>query len=49
MDGSSHHWFGGKESCLIAAIDDADSDVPYGEFFPAEDTISCMVVLQKII
>ena len=49
MDGSPHHWFGGKISCLIAAIDDADSDVPYGEFFPAEDTISCMVVLQKII
>jgi transposase len=49
MDGSPHRWFGGKLSCLIAAIDDADSDIPYGEFFPAEDTISCMVVLQKII
>lgn len=49
MDGSPHCWFGGKPSCLIAAIDDADGDVPYGEFFPAEDTISCMVVLQKII
>ena len=49
MDGSPHHWFGGKPSCLIAAIDDADGDVPFGEFFPAEDTISCMRVLQKII
>jgi hypothetical protein len=49
MDGSPHHWFGGKPSCLIAAIDDADSDVPFGEFFPAEDTLSCMRVLQKII
>jgi transposase len=49
MDGSPHHWFGGKPSCLIGAIDDADSDVPYAEFFPAEDTVSCMVVLQKII
>jgi hypothetical protein len=49
MDGSPHHWFGEKPSCLIAAIDDADNDVPFGEFFPAEDTISCMVVLQKII
>lgn len=49
MDGSPHRWFGGKPSCLIAAIDDADSDVPYAEFFPAEDTISCMRVLQKII
>lgn len=49
MDGSHHYWFGGKESCLIAAIDDADSDVPFAEFFPAEDTLSCMRVLQKII
>jgi transposase len=49
MDGSPHAWFGGKVSCLIAAIDDADSDVPYGEFFPAEDTISCLEVLRKII
>ncbi len=49
MDGSPHCWFGGKPSCLIAAIDDADGDVAYGEFFPSEDTISCMVVLQKII
>ncbi len=49
MDGSTHHWFGGKESCLIGAIDDADNTVPYAEFFPAEDTISCMTVLQKIV
>lgn len=49
MDGSPHRWFGNKESCLIAAIDDADSEVPYGEFFPSEDTISCMRVLQKIV
>jgi transposase len=49
MDGSPHPWFGGKESCLIAAIDDANSDVPFAEFFPAEDTISCMRVMQKII
>lgn len=49
MDGSPHHWFAGKPSCLIGAIDDADSDVPFAEFFPAEDTISCMRVLQKII
>jgi transposase len=49
MDGSPHAWFGGKESCLIGAIDDADSDVPFAEFFPAEDTISCMRVVQKII
>jgi len=49
MDGSPHAWFGGKQSCLIGAIDDADSDVPFAEFFPAEDTISCMRVLEQII
>lgn len=49
MDGSPHHWFGGRPSCLVGAIDDADSDVPYAEFFPAEDTISCMRVIHKII
>ena len=49
MDGSPHCWFDGKPSCLIAAIDDADSAVPYGEFFASEDTLSCMQVLQKII
>jgi len=49
MDGSPHCWFDGRPSCLIAAIDDATSEVPYGEFFVSEDTISCMRVLQKII
>ncbi len=41
--------FGNKESTLIAAIVDADSNIVYGEFFPSEDTISCMTVLQRII
>ena len=45
MDGSPHHWFGDRPSCLIAAIDDADSDVPFGEFFTAEDTISWYIVV----
>lgn len=49
MDGSPHKWFGNKESCLIAILDDANSEIIYGEFFPAEDTISCMRVLQKAI
>lgn len=49
MDGSPHKWFGQKEATLIAAIDDADSDLAYAEFFPAEDTLSCLTVLQKIV
>ena len=34
---------------MIAAIDDATSDIPYAEYFLSEDTINCMTVLQKII
>ena len=49
MDGSPHKWFGGKDSCLISAIDDASNEVPFAEFFPAEDSLSCMRVLEKII
>lgn len=49
MDGSPHRYNGQDEWCLIAAIDDATSDIPYGEFFHSEDTINCMTVLQKII
>jgi len=49
MDGSHHKWNGKDEWCLIAAIDDATSDIPYAEFFLSEDTLNCMTVIQKII
>jgi hypothetical protein len=49
FDGSPHRWNGKDEWCLIAAIDDATSKIPYGEFFLSEDTLSCMTVMQKII
>lgn len=49
MDGSPHRYNGEDEWCLIAAIDDATSDIPYAEFFLSEDTINCMTVLQRII
>lgn len=49
MDGSPHRYNGKDEWCLIAAIDDATSDIPYAEFFLSEDTINCMIVLQRII
>lgn len=49
MDGSPHPWFGDIKTCLIAAIDDATSEILYGEFFPVEDTLSCMKVVQKLI
>ena len=49
MDGSYHNWFGKEKSCLIAAIDDADNDVPYAEFFNWETTLNCMKVIKKIV
>ena len=49
MDGSHHKWNGEQPWCLIAAIDDATSDIPYGEFFLSEDTLNCMTVMQRII
>lgn len=49
MDGSHHHFNGKDKWCLIAAIDDATSDIPYAEFFHSEDTINCMAVMQKIV
>ena len=38
MDGSPHRYDGKDQWCLIAAIDDATSDIPHGEFFRSEDT-----------
>ena len=49
MDGSSHIWWKGQVSCLISGIDDATSDVAYGEFFPTETLEGYMKVLRRII
>jgi hypothetical protein len=49
MDGSQHKWNRRDEWCLIAAIDDATSDIPYAEFFLSEDTLNCMTIIQRII
>jgi len=49
FDGSPHRWNAKEEWCLIGAIDDATSKMPYAEFFLSEDTLSCMTVMQKII
>ena len=39
MDGSPPRWFGNRKSCLIAAIDDATSEL-FAEFFPSETTLA---------
>ena len=48
MDGSPHKWFEDSKSCLIAAIDDANSEL-HAEFFPSETTLGCMKVLHDLI
>lgn len=49
LDGSPFEYNGKEMWTLIAAIDDATSDIPYAEFFLSEDTLNCMTVLQRII
>lgn len=49
MDGSPHRYWKGQSTVLIATIDDATSDVPWGEFYESEDTINCMDILEKTI
>lgn len=48
MDGSTHRWFGDKKSCLIAIIDDANSDI-HAEFFPSETTAGCLKVMRSVV
>ena len=49
MDGSPHRWFGPKKTCLVIAIDDATSEILYGEFSPTETTFACMNVIKKVL
>lgn len=50
-DGSDHDWLEGRgpKFCLIGAIDDATSKVPYALFKEQEDTQAYMLMLQRII
>lgn len=49
MDGSEHRWFNGEVCTLISAIDDASSEIFYGEFCANEDLDTVLAVLRKII
>jgi transposase len=49
MDGSEHPWNGRVKWSLIAAIDDATSEIPHAEFFESEDTPSTMTVMRRIV
>jgi len=48
MDGSTHRWFGDTQSCLIAIIDDATSEI-HAQFFESETTPACLKVLRDYI
>jgi transposase len=48
MNGSTHRWLGDRKSCLIAMIDDANSDI-HAEFFPSETTEGCMKVMRSVV
>jgi transposase len=49
MDGSDHEWVKGKKWVLIGGIDDATSNVPYGEFRPTEGLSGYLSVLRQVI
>ena len=49
MDGSPHRWFGGIESCLIAAVDDATSEIIDAEFTYGETTQAYLKILKRIV
>lgn len=49
MDGSPHRWFGREKTCLVIAIEDATSDILYGEFSKTETTFACMNVAKRIL
>jgi transposase len=50
-DGSDHDWLEGRgpKFCLIGAIDDATSKVPYALFQEQEDTQGYMLMLKRIV
>lgn len=48
LDGSHHHWFGGRFLCLMAAIDDATGEV-FAKFYEGETTWACMDFLKELV
>jgi transposase len=51
VDGSPHDWLEGRgpRMCLVGAIDDATSNVPYALFRQQEDTRGYLMVLRQIV
>lgn len=51
FDGSEHDWFSGlgPMCTLIGGLDDATGEILGLEFFPGEDSLNCMKVMQSIV
>lgn len=49
FDGSHHKWFNDQETCLLAAIDDATSEIIYAEICDGETMENCMRVLRRVV
>lgn len=50
MDGSEHRWLAGQPPCvLIAGIDDATSEIPYGVFVPSENLEGYLLVIREML
>lgn len=50
QDTSLHDWFGtGTRCALVAAIDDATSDIVFAQFFPSDGTIPNMTAMKDIV
>lgn len=49
FDGSPHLWFGGLNSVLLIAIDDATGKILGGEFRPSETSLGGLSVIKDVI
>lgn len=49
MDGSYHKWFGGVDSCIMAAVDDATSEILFAKFYKSENTSDCLDFFKELI
>ena len=49
FDGSTERWFNEQPMCMLAAIDDATSEVLEAEICQSENTQDCMRVLKAVI
>lgn len=49
MDGSPHEWFGKNKTCLIAAVDDATSEILEARIYKSESTVACLDFLKRLV